>query len=372
MIKKSDYLKSFKRMNEDEKLEYLADVDKWCEDVYPRLAALDDSYDAEAMKDFDEGLKLATALQKAQGFVSAAYRYDATTRLNRLRKVLDEVRIKSGMNRIASRPANDKKHYMAVVPPQPKLDENGIAKPVKVSKEPEVDGRRPEHLSQYLHLLPEDLRKESADLQSLYDQLRHWRGRAEFLSIDPRSNKAMISNCAKKVVKLEGRILNFWQRVDLAYSKATGKPVDVDLEEDLAKEAKELNKPEIKSAGEYTKAEIDLMDDAEMKENCTRARKEANKKFIRRDDTQMTEERKEQFKLRITELMEWGLNISDKAAAICQKYNIVVPGYNDNVPAEEPAAEAPVAEPTLDLFVETPENPEPSENSETSEEEINL
>lgn len=370
MIKKSDYLKSYKRMNDEEKLEYLAGVDKWCEDVYPRLAALDDSYDAEAMKDFDEGLKLATALQKAQGFVSAAYRYDATTRLNRLRKVLDEVRIKSGMNRIASRPANDKKHYMAVVTPQPKLDENGIAKPVNISKEPEVDGRRPDHLSQYLHLLPEDLRKESAGLQSLYDQLRHWRGRAEYLSIDPRSNKAMISNCAKKVVKLEGRILNFWQRVDLAYFKATGKPVDGDLEDDLAKEAKELNKPEIKSAGEYTKAEIDLMDDAEMKENCTRARKEANKKFIRRDDTQMTEERKEQFKLRITELMEWGVSISDKAVPICQKYNIVVPGYNDNVRAEEPEAEAPVTEPTLKLFVE--EISEPSEKLESPEEDVNL
>lgn len=368
MLKKSDYLKSFRRMNEEERLEYLAGVDKWCEDVYPRLAALDDSYDAEAMKDFDEGLKLATALQKAQGFVSSAYRYDAKTRLNRLRKVLDEVRIKSGMNRVASRPANDKKHYTALVPPTPKQDENGISKPVKVSKEPEVDGRRPEHLSQYLHLLPEDLRKDSTELQSLYDQLRHWRGRAEFLSIDPRSNKAMISNCAKRVVKLESRILNFWQRVDLAYSKATGKPVDSELEDELTKEAKELNKPEIKSAGEYTKAEIDLMEDAEMKENCTRARKEANKKFIRRDDTQMTEERKEQFKLRITELLEWGQNISEKAAAICKKYDIVVPGYNDNDSEKEPAAPQPVVVPDLGFVAEDPVK----ESQKTESTDINL
>ena len=38
MIKKSDYLKSYKRMNENERIEYLANVDRWTDETYPRLA----------------------------------------------------------------------------------------------------------------------------------------------------------------------------------------------------------------------------------------------------------------------------------------------------------------------------------------------
>lgn len=334
MIKKSEYLPSYRRMSDEDKLEYLAGVDKWVSETYPRLAALDDSYKETDMKDFDEGLKLASALQNAQGYLESYMRYDAKRRLNVLYKLLSEVREKSGLDKLRSRPASDKTHYTAIVPPKPKVDEDGRPKPVRKTVEPEVEGRRPEHLSQYEHLLPESLRKESNGLQSLYDQLRHWRGRAEYLSSDPRANKMMIANCAKKAVKLESKILNFWQRVDIEYNKAVGKKVDSELDEELKKEAAELNKPETKSAGEYTKAEIDIMEDGEQKEVCKRARLEANRKFLRREDTQMTEERKEQIKLRIVELMEWGANITEKAKMLCDKYNIVVPGFNDVINEE--------------------------------------
>jgi hypothetical protein len=66
-----------------------------------------------------------------------------------------------------------------------------------------------------------------------------------------------------------------------------------------------------------------------MKETCKRARMEADKKFVRREDAQMTDERKEQLKLRIRELMEWEVTPSEKALIICEKYNIVVEGFND-------------------------------------------
>lgn len=325
MIDKKDYLKSFKRMNDEEKLEYLANVEKWTEETYPRLAALDDSWKEADVKDFDEGMKLATALQKAQGFISSHMRYDAKKRIEVLSKLLNEVRIKSGLARVGTRPIGDTRRFTAVVPGPVKVNEEGVEVPRKPFEMPEVSDRRPEHISQYIHLLPEDLRNEAKGIPDLYDQLAHWRSRAEYLAMDPRADRYMVSRAAKNTVKYETRILNIWERVDLAWEKANKGKNDAELAAKLAKEAELLAKPEVKSAGEYTREEIEEMEDEEMKENCKRARIEANKKYLRRDDTQMTDERKAQLELRAKELVEWGLQLSVKAMGILEKYGIAIP-----------------------------------------------
>lgn len=369
MITKNQYLKSFKRMNEDEKLEYLAQVDKWTSETYPYLASLDDGWKETDMKDFDEGLKLATALQKAVPFVEQAHRYDIKRRLEKLNKILSEVRVKSGMAALRTRPASDVRRFTAVVPSEPKHDEEGKAIPRAPFKMPEVDGRTPEHLSQYIHLLPADLQKEAKNIDAKYAQLAHWRGRAEYAATDPRANKAIISNLAKKVVKIEGSILNFWHRVDLEYARATGKAVDEDIAAELKAESEKLNKPEVKSAGAYTKEEIDDMDDEEMKQTCRTARIEANKKYLRRDDIQMTDERKEDFALRISELIQWGEKPSAKAEETCAKYGIIVPGFNDtpapslfdNAESETPAKEEPAEENPSMKTIETIDTIAPTE-----------
>lgn len=368
MIPKNQYLKSLKRMNEDEKLEYLAQVDKWTSETYPYLASLDDGWKETDMKDFDEGLKLATALQKAIPFVEQAHRYDIKRRLEKLNKILSEVRIKSGMAALRTRPASDVRRFTAVVPPEPKRDEEGKAVPRTPFKMPEVDGRTPDHLSQYIHLLPADLQKEAKNIDAKYAQLAHWRGRAEYAANDPRANKALISNMAKKVVKIEASILNFWHRVDVEYARATGNAVDEDIAAELKAESEKLNKPEVKSPGAYTLDEIELMDDEEMKQTCRNARIEANKKYVRRDDVQMTDERKSEMALRISELIQWGETPSAKAEEICNRYGIIVPGFNDTPKpslfdkVEEPSETEAPSDPL------TPSDPSgPSENSEPSE-----
>lgn len=365
-------------MNDNEKLEYLAQVDKWTSETYPYLASLDDSWKETDMKDFDEGLKLATALQNAIPFVEQAHRYDIKRRLEKLNKILSEVRIKSGLAALRTRPASDVRRFTAVVPPEPKHDSEGKVIPRPAFKMPEVDGRTPDHLSQYLHLLPADLQKEAKEIDAKYAQLAHWRGRAEYAVKDPRANKALISNMAKKVVKIEGSILNFWHRVDLEYARATGKPVDEDIAEELKAESEKLNKPEIKSPGAYTKEEIDAMDDEEMKQACRTARIEANKKYLRRDDIQMTDERKEDFALRISELIQWGEKPSAKAEETCAKYGIIVSGFNDtpapslfdNTESEKAANEETAGENLPMKAEETAsisDSSSPSEPSETSE-----
>ena len=77
-------------MNDEEKKSYLERVVRWTDETYPQLCALVDSYDATAVKDFDEGLKLASALVKARDFVNNAYRYDARKRLERINMLLRE------------------------------------------------------------------------------------------------------------------------------------------------------------------------------------------------------------------------------------------------------------------------------------------
>ena len=334
MIEKKDYLKSYKRMNDDERIEYLADVEKWTEDTYPRLAALDDSWKEADVKDFDEGLKLATALQKAQGFLGTHQRYDVSRRLEVLRKLLTEVRVKSGLSKIGPRPASDKRKFTAVVPGPARVNEEGVEVPRKPFEMPEVSDRRPEHISQYMHLLPEDLRGEAHGISMLYDQMAHWRSRAEYLSMDPRADQQMVARAAKNTVKYEERILNFWHRVDLAYEKSTKGKTDEQLAKELAKEAAEMAKAEVKSPGEYTKDEIEAMEEGEQKDNCRKARIEANKKYLRRDDTQINEERKAQMKLRAAELVEWGIPISKRQAEIFEKHGLEIPEVEAK---EEPA-----------------------------------
>ena len=346
MITPNEYLKSFKRMTDKEQLEYLAHVDKWTEQTYPRLAALDDSWKEADVKDFDEGLKLASAFQRAHQFISQSQRYDAKKRLEKLNGLLREVRVKSGMAWVRTRPMNDPKRYTAVIPAEPKLDEDGVAVPRKPFKAPEVEGRRPEHFNQYKDKLPVELQKEGSEIAQKYDMLAHWRQRAEILALDPRANKALISNAAKKAVRIEAQILNFWGRVDVAFAKAIGKPVDEAEVKELKEEAEKLSKePKV----EVTKADIDAMEEGEEKENAKRARIEANKKYLRRNDSQMTEERKEQIVSRITELLEWGIEPSTRAMDTCEKYGIVVPAIEARkapvtvvAPMEETPAETSV------------------------------
>ena len=336
MIQKTDYLKSYMRMNEEEKLEYLANVEKWTTDTYPRLAALDDSWKDADFKDYKEGLKLVTALQKAQGFVNTHMRYDAKKRLDVLCKLLTEVRLKYRANPAVYKQMGGKGEMAAYIPAN-RVDEEGVIQPAKPFVQPTVSERRPEHLSQYIDMLPAELKKESEGITSLYDQLAHWRGRAEYLVTDPRADKEMVARAAQKTVKIEEMILNFWARVDMAYEKATGKKVDADMEKELLDEAAALQKAEQKSPGDYTREDIEALTDEKEKEVRKRARIEANKKYLRRKDSQMTDERKEQFSLRLNELIAWGITPSANVLEIAKENNIDIP----NLPNQEETPSTP-------------------------------
>jgi hypothetical protein len=85
-------------------------------------------------------------------------------------------------------------------------------------------------------------------------------------------------------------------------------------------------------------------------EVCRKARVEGNKKYINRSDVKITEEYKEQLRLRIEELMEWGENLPKKTAEVATAAGISIPGVNApvaSVQAETKSADTENQEPKV-------------------------
>lgn len=340
MVTKSNYLKSYKSMNETEKRDYIQRVDKWTEETFPELMAHAESWITVPEKDYDEGVILASALRSAQGFINNAQRYEAKKAIEILNSHLTDVRNKSGLSKVKVREAGDKRKFIAVVPSRGVPQEDGTLKQPKF-EEVDVDGRRPEHISQYINLLPNALRMEAEGFKSMYLELADYRHNLEVLSNDPRVSDEARADLAKKCVKAEQKIRSLWDRIDKAYNKATGQTDDDDDDET---ETSPVAMP-MKRSGEYTKVEIEAMQDEEMKELCKSARIDLNKKYVRRGDVKITPEYREQLSLRIRELLDWGENVPKKAYKMCQEAGVTVSGFNDDDEiAAKNAAEADAQE----------------------------
>lgn len=325
MITEKDFLKSVKRMNDKEKQDYSLRIQKWTDETYPRLCALADAWTAADVKDFDEGLIIASAFYKARGFINVAMRYDAKRRLKKLNELLIEVRERSGLSKVTVRRADDRTAYKAVVQVPMKVDDNG--EPVKPEpfKLKEVDGRRPEHLSQYADRLDPLVRKATAELEPLYLLLSQRHAQLHFLSDDPNAAQQDIAFLSSEVVETERRILRIWRLVDVSYNLATGKEVEEEDENWYHTELATLETPDQdKKWGEYTKEEIDRMPEGELKKNITNARIEANKRYFRRRDILPDEKYKAQMKRRMREMLDWGVQLTPSALAFIQEQGIVL------------------------------------------------
>jgi hypothetical protein len=126
----------------------------------------------------------------------------------------------------------------------------------------------------------------------------------------------------------------------------------------------------MKRPGDFTRAEIDAMKDIRQQEVCRKARVEGNKKYINRSDVKITEEYKEQLRLRIEELMEWGENLPKKTAEVATAAGISIPGVNApvaSVHTEEKPASTDKAEPK-ETEVKSEKKSEKAENTTVNEE----
>lgn len=307
-------------MNESEKKDYIDRVKRWSDETFPALMALADSWEKVPVKDFDEGLKLASALMNARSYISVANQYSAKRSIEKLNGYIREIRQKTGLAKMSGRPANDKTHYRAIVPETGAPQEDGTLKR-REYKPQDVDGRRPEHLYEYIDQLPAELQKKVSKFDEMYLALAEYRGRLEVLAEHPDANEKIMGEFAKKTLAQEQEIRALWEEVDEAYAVANG----AEPKEPLIDYSQELKRP-----GEYTKEEIEAMVNPNQREACKRQRIEGNKKYVRRPDIAITDDYKSQLALRIKELIDWGENVPKRAYSNCQNAGVVIPGFNDN------------------------------------------
>ena len=332
MITKKEFMKDYKQMTSAEQKDYIERVEKWNDETFPQLMAQVTSWMNVPVKEFNEGLKLVSAINRARPFVIAHRSYKSVeVVLNKMHALLNEVREKSGLKQLRTIPVNDKRKWFAATEVKSAPDENGVVT-IKKYEEPEVDGRRPQHVSEYVHLLPKSLQQEAMNLKQMHMELAMYRGEAEELSKDAHATKEQIAEKARKAVDTEQRIRLLYATLDAAYKKATNQKLNEDEEALLMQE--EEQPAAFKRAGEYTKAEIDAMAPGKTKDDITAARIDADKRYLRRD-VKVTDEYKQQLELRIKELVEWGVEIGDKGKMKLTEAGIIVPGVNDDLVEEE-------------------------------------
>lgn len=326
MITKKDFMKDYRQMNLDEQKSYIERVEKWNGETFPQLMAQVTSWMNVPVKELREGQLLCSAIVRARPFLIASRSYkDVKVVLGKMNSLLVEVAEKSGI-RTAPRPLDRTRKWFAATEVKSAPDENGVVT-VKKYEEPEVDGRRPQHVSEYVHLLPKNLQQEAMNLKQMHMELAMYRGEAEELSKDAHATKEQIAEKARKAVDTEQRIRLLYATIDAAYKKATNQKLNEDEEALLMEEEQPAT---FKRAGEYTKAEIDAMAPGKTKDDITAARIDADKRYLRRD-VKVTEEYKQQLELRIKELVEWGVEIGDKGKMKLTEAGIIVPGVNDDL-----------------------------------------
>lgn len=315
MITEKEYLKDYRTMNEEEKKDYLDRVKRWTDETFPELLALAECWMKVPVKDFDEGCRLVSAIVRAKDFLRDVQRYEARRALNKMNLFLQEVRQKSGLAKKATRGPVGAVRYKAIVPDDGAPDEEGNMT-ARQYEEQEVDGRRPKEFALYKDKLPKSLRdKGEKELSVMYLELAEYRGTLEVMAENPNVSDEARADMAQKAIASEQKIRAFWTNVDAALNGTYTEPE--------TSTADSMKRP-----GDFTRAEIEAMKDVRQQEVCRKARVEGNKKYINRSDVKITEEYKEQLRLRIEELMEWGENLPKKTAEVATAAGISIPGVN--------------------------------------------
>lgn len=330
MITSKDYLKDYRTMEEEERKDYLDRVVRWTDETFPELLALAECWEKVPVKDFDEGCRLASAIINARPLVDNIARYEADRAVKKINAYLSKVREKSGLGKMKTRPASDKRRFRAVVPESGVPQEDGSLKR-KEYEEPEVDNRRPKDFVLYKDRLPKELReKGEKELGDMYLELAEYRGTLEAMVENPNVTQEARKDMAEKSLAAEQKIRAFWAEVDAF------------LEGQEQTEAEETDYiPSLKRPGDYTLEEIEAMDDPRLQDLCRKARIEFNKKYIRRDDVKMTDKYREQLLLRVKELVAWGEELPKKTVEKLDAAGVIIPGVNGPYGEEEKSEPEP-------------------------------
>lgn len=323
-------MKNILTMTTEEKMLLIDQADKWLE-AYPALRASVTSWQDAPVKDFDEGLRLCSCLRQAKSFVNNAYGFSAQKCLDMIQMTIKEiVRIAQPAGPRTESEKKTKK-IKAFIPKAPLPDEDGNVKKITESErkdmqekamaeEADMDKWRPQNLAAYQHLLPKQMQNECAKVQQKYYMpIREYRTRLESLVENPDATDEQRKEMAARLVEAEEALAKFWEGVDAEYRKVTGKDIP---------EAPEVKE---KRFCEFTKEDIDKMEEGEQKEKVKASRIEANKKYLRRSDLPDNDETRTQMTARADELMKWGIDLTPKQLKSMKKYGVTIVSVSPKV-----------------------------------------
>lgn len=340
MLEKKDYLPLVKNMSAEDFTKYCKRLFCFVEKNVPLRNAFADI--------FDEGVKLVSALRSHREVIPLLYkqRYSVSERESRLNDLLLKTKnycsefganillnASNSSTAIVTEKTNHLHPNIVAPTEQASAKRTAVAPKVKVAKE------RPEHISEYLHLLPAHIQSEYKGIQELYNEMAYGHSCLEALVLDnATSSRTERARFAQFVCRKEDRINNFWRRVDAYWELSQGLEVSDDTIKELEEEADKFLKadneePPTRLIGSYSKAEIDIMPDGELKDNAKKARILRNQKFLRRTDRQRVD--LDAFKVAVEEMHEWGYWITAKQAAAAAAAGFTVPEEYIEPPVEE-------------------------------------
>lgn len=351
-------MKLLLQMNSKELKAYYSNLVHYKEETLPRLFALEDAWEEQDFKDYDEGLQLVLAFQTAKSFVTSAYRFDVEDRLRRINgfieaiakwfqrfhpEIKEEIQKgnadKSVLHLTQSHPVyNEKGEHtgygnVAFAPPAPMPDEDGNIPPQKTFIEAVNDmeqqvGNGYKHVSDILHLLSPETRKRALSLPDLYLSLTSLRQKCELLYTNKRASETDRKYFADQLTKTEDNILNIYEHIKMEVEAANGMVISEEAKNKILQEAEKF-KERIQKPGEYTKDDIDLLPEGEEKESLRAARIERNKKFLRRKDIQTSPEHAEAMRIAATELLEWGIKITPAIIENLRRHGVTLPSESE-------------------------------------------
>ena len=371
MIRREQFLPKYPTLTSEQRASLAQAALEYQNGTLPQVEAAPEPWTADTVAKFDEGLVLISTLFRARDFCVAAYGYkQVVKRLNGFRVLfvqLQQTLIKDGYlkEEKPSVPAPVAKRSFPTDPRRVLKQASLVAKVAEAQRYPLGDLQRvaegvpvtpvpagvsvlseqdrPHHLDEYIQFLSPEMKKEASRMSDMYMEFAEQSRKLEQMCENPNSSKQDRAYHANLLCELEDKIKNLWRRIDVDFAKQTGKEVSTEYQDFLDEETRTIyNDNKERALGEYSKLEIDLMsDDNPTKEPARRARIERDKKFLRRDDRQQSDEQKENLLLAASELHDWGFLITPSQIENCKFYGVEIPKeWTELSPEEQKKADA--------------------------------
>lgn len=249
MIKQKDYLRPICEMSAKERAQLTAMISSWR--MHEASLRACETWTADDVKAFDDGLRLASTLVEARPFIAMAYRMSVARRVAKIGEYVNIVATHTG-----GKTKEEKQAIKQAAPP--KITKQSACPP------------RPDHFDSWLEHMTPELRADVLTLHDLNTQKTFYRQELEKAVEGGKTSKMDISRLARLVVGYGRKIQNIYDRTDIEWNELNGFSVSTDVREQLRKKVKSTErdfddaingrKPRGRVAGKGTKKKEEAQD----------------------------------------------------------------------------------------------------------------